>query len=107
MLNFAVPKEFQDATLLAVASSERCVGIKIFHQPFEADRDGNLGDYTDRCIRDAVVLKDSIEMGAKYIENDPKIVPMPNADQYIDVEKILEQRAKRKLLWFCNDFSII
>lgn len=80
--------------MLAVDYHKRCVGIKMFHQSYVADRDGDFGQYVDRCIRDAVVLKEFIEMGAKYILNDPKIVLLPNADQYVDVEKMLEERAK-------------
>lgn len=94
---FAVPKEFQDAVLLAVTTTKRCVGIKIFHQPFESNRDGNFDEYIDRCIRDAVDLKESIENGVHNIENDSKIVPTPNIGQHVDLEKLLELRSKSKI----------
>lgn len=100
----AVPKEFEDATLLAVGTNKRCVGIKMFHQPYAADRDGGFEEYIERCIRNAVVIKESIEMGVKTIENDAKIVQIPDADQYVDVEKSLEQRAKSVLLLILQSF---
>lgn len=98
----SVPREFKDAILLAITSTKRCIGIKIFNDPYVSDQNGNLdGDfeeYIDRCIHDAVDLKESIEMGSHNIENDPKIVKNPNADQYVDMEKLLELRSKSKIL---------
>lgn len=93
----AIPNEFQDAILLAITTTKRCVGIKIFHQPFVSDHNGNFDEYVDRCIRDAVDLKESIEMGVHNIENDAKIILNPAADRYIDIEKLLEQRSKSKM----------
>lgn len=94
----AVPKEFQDATLLAVTNTKRCVGIRIFHHPFAPDRGETFEGYMARCIRDAVDLKESIEIGVHNIENDAKIVPVPNADQYIDIGKLLDLRSKREIV---------
>lgn len=80
------------------------MGIKIFNQPNVSDQNGNLdgslADYIDRCVRDAVDLKESIEAGLHNIENDEKIVKNPKTDQYVEIDKLLELRAKSKLLLF-------
>lgn len=96
-----VPREFQDAILLAVTTTKRCVGIKIFNQANVSDRNGNLDgdfeDYIDRCIRDAINLKESIDSGLHDIENDPNIVKNLGSNQYIEMEELLELQSKREI----------
>lgn len=62
-----------------------------------------IEEYIDRCVRDAINLKESIELGMYNIENDPKIVKNPNSEQYIDIEKLLELRSKSE----CSFFAVI
>lgn len=85
---------------MAVTATKQCVGIKIFKHPHVSDQngnsDGNFDDYIDLCVRDAVELKQSIEAGEHSIENDERIVKNPTTNHLVDVEKLLELRAKSK-----------
>lgn len=87
--------------LLAVTTTRQCVGIKIFNRPYLWDKNENVHDdveeYIERCIREAIDLKQSIEIGLhKNIENDSRIVSNLNSDQYIEVEKLIELQSKSK-----------
>lgn len=87
--------------LLAVTTTRQCVGIKIFNRPYLWDKNENVHDdveeYIERCIREAIDLKQSIEIGLhKNIEKDSKIVSNLNSDQYIEVEKLIELQSKSK-----------
>lgn len=99
--HMTVPRQFQDAILFAVTKTKRCVGIKIFNHPNVSDRNGNLDDnfddYIDRCVRDAIDLKKSIEEGTQTIENDPRIVKNPDSGQLIDMEKLVEIQSKSEI----------
>lgn len=101
MYEFSVPSEFQDAILLAITPTKHFIGIKIFKDIFVSDQNGNMDDDFDefigRCVRDAVDLKQSIEAGMHYLENDPRIVKNPNSNRYVDMEKLLELRKESKV----------
>lgn len=96
--------------LLAITPAKHCVGVKLFADARVTDYNGNsdddYGSFIDRCLHDAIDLKEAIESGKHDVDHDPRIVKSPKND-YINVEKMLELRAKSKICFFCCDVYLL
>lgn len=92
----SVPKEYEDAILLAVTPKKQCVGIKVFYESNLPDMNDNVVEdfhaYIDQCFQSAINLKTSIETGI-FDMNDPKIVQYPRTNM-VDIQHIIDENTK-------------
>lgn len=91
--------DFQRTIIFGVTPNRRCVGIKIFPEPLQMDENENMSveleDYIDRCVEQAIKLKQEVDCGLCAVEENKKIDLYPSA-ACVDPEYIIRSRVKRK-----------
>lgn len=68
--------QYEEATLMAVTNSKKCIGIKIF--PNKHNADTPFTEYIDKSIAEAFNLKLEIEENAHKADEHPNVVHNPS-----------------------------
>lgn len=86
-------KQKEDTIIFAVAPQNKCVGIRVFLEPFQSENMfGAYENYVKRSVASAFELKSFVEKG--IIDNNNRIIQNPPT-KYVSREFLIQSHLKR------------